>query len=96
MIRGGLIGGPWGGGRPGAVEAEAIIGSIRDIGGWVSYEVICRSMRYIESINPTRLYFTIFTESIECVCWLRDLDEVPPAQHPLPLHLFGHVQQVMA
>ncbi len=70
MIGGGLISSPRGGGRPGAVEAEAIIGGIGDIGGWIGYEVVCWSMRYIESIYPTRLNFTIFTESKECVCRL--------------------------
>ncbi len=74
MIRGGLVGGPRGGGRPGAVETETIIRSIGNIGGRVGYEVISRPMRNIESIYPTRLNVTIFTESKEGVCRLRDLD----------------------
>ena len=91
MVRGGLIGSPRGGGLAGAVETEAIKGGIGDIGSWVGYEVVCWTMCYIESINPTRLYFPIFTESIECVCWLRDLDEVATLQDPVPLNLLDAV-----
>jgi len=44
MIRGGLKSSTGGGGRPGAMEAEAIIRGVGDIGGGIGYEVVGRSM----------------------------------------------------